>query len=774
MKFRLSSIRYILTLLIVAGILTSCNTTKFVPDGEYLLDKVIIKSDPKIVKNDDLIEYFKQQPNYKVFGFWNMRLGLYGLAGKDTTKWINRMWKNVGSSPVIYDKELRDNTALELQRVFYNMGYMDAVVNADTDFNKKKATVTYNIQPNEPYRVSTITYQIQDPEISKIILNDTVNSLAKSDMLFDGDVLNSERARIVGIMKDQGYYTFSKENIHYFADSTRATKRISLTLDIRTIPVGTEITDSIKAKNIRQDIYHIDDVYFLVDNINPRQGSRATRRTQTDTIVYEDYHIIQSPVKRPFRPGFLVNNSFIRPDSRYNESDVTLTYNALSSLQALRYANIRFEEVDSAKLNCYISLTSGKAQSVTASLEGTNSAGDLGVAGNVNYQHRNIFHGSEVFNFKVRGAYEALSGSVLDLWKNNYTELGAETSILFPEFQFPFLNKEFKKRLRASTEYSLSFGRQARPEYERIVFSGSWRYKWSVGKGRHRHTVDPLFFDYVHIPYVSEDFFEDLMKYPALLNSFEDHVIAGISYSYYTTNQGLSSSKRSLYSVRASIETSGNALYGISKILNAKKDEIGEYEILGAPISQYAKGNIDYARTHFLNENNSFAYHFGFGLAYPYCNSYILPFEKRFYAGGANSVRGWSVRTLGPGTYRYAGESLDYAYQTGDIRLDMNIEWRSHIFWLFQLAAYIDAGNIWTIRDYESQPGGVFKFDEFYKQIAASYGLGLRLDFKYFLIRLDTGMKAYDPSMTDQSRWVMFNPKLSRDFAIHFAIGYPF
>ncbi len=753
----------------------ACNTTKFVPEGKYLLNKVQIKSKPQVIDPNDLTEYLKQQPNYKVFGLWNMRLGIYSLAGQDSTKRRNRFIKNLGSPPVIYDEDLTVNTALELQRVFYNKGYMDATVIPEVTTKNKKASVTYRTTLNKPYYVNKLSYNIQEENIERLILKDSVSSLINPGMLFDGDVLDQERTRIVNQLKKLGYYSFSKENIHYFADSSQVTHQIDLTLDIRAIPVGTEVTDSLKASQFRQEIYRIKDVYFLIDNAAQSHRRRLQNGfADPDTIAYEGYHIVQDE-NSPFRSNFLLQNCFIRPHSRYNENDVTATYNALSSLQALRYANIRFEEVNSTWLNCYISLTSAKSQTISTSLEGTNSAGDLGVAGNINYQHRNIFHGSEVFSFKVRGAYEALSGNVTDLWNNNYTEIGAETSILFPKFQFPFLNKDFKKRLRASTEYVLAFGRQARPEYERIVFSGSWRYKWSVGQnGKHRHTIDPFFFDYIHVPRMSQEFVEDLERYPALLNSFKDHVIGGISYSYYTSNQGLSSKNKILYSVRATVESSGNALYGISKLLGNTKDEEGQYNILNAPISQYVKGNVDFSRTHIINTDNSFAYHIGMGVAYPYLNSTILPFEKSFYSGGANSVRGWSVRTLGPGTYRYSGQTMDYVYQTGDIRLDMNVEWRSHIFWLFQLAAYVDAGNIWTIRNYPSQPGGQFKFDEFYKQIAASYGLGLRLDFKYFLVRLDTGMKAYDPSMITESRWVMFNPSFSRDFAIHFAIGYPF
>ena len=772
----MSTLKYITVSFLLTFFFISCSTTKYVPDGEYLLNKVDIKSNPKVVKRENLVDYLKQQPNYKVLGFWNVRLGMYSLSGRDTTNRINRLLKKLGSPPVILDPDLTEGTVRELQRVFYNMGYMDAIVTHDTRFKKKKAAITYNITPGIPYRIGEVKYQIQNLDMAKIILQDSVNSLVKPGILFNGNVLNNERSRIVNLLKQQGYYTFSKDNIHCFADSSAKTRLVDLTMDIRTIPVGTQITDSVKASTIRQDVYYINDVFFLVDNLaQPRSRRRDTeiRVNPPDTILYGDYHIIQNK-KSPYRFGVFSNNCFIRPGARYNENDVVQTSDALRNLQAFRYSNIRFQEADSAKLNCLISVNSGKFQTVSTSIEGTNSAGDLGVAGYINYRHRNIFRGSEVLGLKLRGAYEALNGSVLGLLQNHYTEVGVETSVLFPKFQFPFINKDFKKRLRASTEYTLAFNRQARPEYERVVFSGSWRYKWALGKGRYHHSFDPLFFDYVHVPYKSDEFLADLEHYPALLNSFEDHLIAGLSHSYYTSNRGYGGSSKSLYSIRTTVESSGLSLYGFSVLFGAKKDHEDRYKFFGAPISQYMKGNIDVARSHFLNENSSFAYHFGFGIAYPYANSNILPFERRFYSGGANSVRGWSVRSLGPGTYQHTGYALDYLYQVGDIRLDMNVEWRSHIFWVLQLAAYIDAGNIWTIKDYESQPGGVFKFNEFHQQIAASYGLGLRLDFNYFLVRLDTGMKAHDPAMTEQSRWVMLNPKFSRDFAIHFAIGYPF
>ena len=175
-----------------------------------------------------------------------------------------------------------------------------------------------------------------------------------------------------------------------------------------------------------------------------------------------------------------------------------------------------------------------------------------------------------------------------------------------------------------------------------------------------------------------------------------------------------------------------------------------------------------------MDDRNSMVMHFAFGIAYPYGNSRILPFEKRYFSGGANGMRGWTVRTLGPGSYRNSNKNIDFINQSGDIRLDMSVEYRSHLFMMVHSAVFIDAGNIWTIRNYEEQPGGQFKITSFYKDIAMSYGLGIRLEFDMFVFRLDAAMKAINPAYSGKEKFPIITPNFNRDFALHFAIGYPF
>jgi hypothetical protein len=409
-----------------------------------------------------------------------------------------------------------------------------------------------------------------------------------------------------------------------------------------------------------------------------------------------------------------------------------------------------------------------RKQAVSFSVEGTNTAGDLGVATSVNYTHRNLFRGAETFNFQVRGAYETMSN-----FSNPYLELGGEASIHFPKFIFPFVSASFLRRMRASTELFLSYNYQTRPEYDRTLLSGGIRYQWQGrSKLAPRHQFDLLDIDYVYLPKKDSVFMNNLPA-SAVYFGYTDQFIVGSSYTFYQSTFDPLHKQKDAHSLRFSIELAGNSLYGLSSLANWEKDEFGSYRLFGTRFAQFVKGDFDYAKTIVIDKQNSIAWRIGGGIGIPYGNSGMLPFEKRYYSGGANSVRAWSVRELGPGSY-VSDASTTFFNQSGDIKFDFNIEYRTRLFWKLEAAAFIDAGNIWTIKDYEGQEGGLFKLDSFYKEIALGYGLGLRLDFDYFLIRFDCGEKAYNPAKTGKDKWAFLHPNLKDNFAWHIAVGYPF
>ncbi|MDD4823283.1 MAG: BamA/TamA family outer membrane protein [Bacteroidales bacterium] len=758
--------------------LASCRLTKNVPDGSYLLNRVSVKVNGEGVDKETLNTYVRPRPNFKVFGIWRLQLHLYNMAGKDTTKWINRQLRNVGDAPVIFKESDAITVAHKMEKALSNKGYIHASVDVKPTFKKKKANVTYQVNLNNPYRVRNFSLVCLDDSIQKEIGKDTAVLKINKGMLFDSEAIDLYREDVASYLRQKGYYRLTKESLYFIADSTYKTHEVDLKAYIRLPGMTSTRPDTIpKNGGALHPRYTVGRVY-IVTNFDPLRDDGSEYLTQDGlallqkkSVPYKEVNIYDIGEKY-LRPDLLRDNCYIVPGKIYNERLVTQTYTSLTGLSAMKSANIRFVEREGNTLDCVIFLALSPSQSFTTNLEGTNTSGDLGFAGSLNYQHRNIFSGSETFNFKVRGAFESVGGNVSALLDKYYYELGAESSVSFPKFMFPFLDRDFKRNLKASTEVSLAYGVQSRPEFERTVASSAFSYRWNR-KQKSRYVFDLIDLSYVYLPWVSDAFEKEFLSNNSYLKySYQSHMImkSGLSFSYSSLLPGVKN--RDVHTIRASVETAGNFLWVASKAFHFDQKE-DYYTLFNIRYEQYLKGYFDFSKQYYIDDKNSLALHVGGGVAMPYGNSEIVPFEKRFFSGGANSVRGWSVRSLGPGTYSGVSRRIDYVNQSGDVKLDANIEYRSKLFWKLQMAAFIDMGNIWTIREYEEQPGGVFDVKTFYKQIAGAYGFGMRLDFNYFLLRLDFGMKAYNPS-AGATKWPLFSPEINRDMAIHFAIGYPF
>ena len=473
------------------------------------------------------------------------------------------------------------------------------------------------------------------------------------------------------------------------------------------------------------------------------------------------------------RQGVLRSSTFIEEGQPYSSSALRRTYNQFGRLQAVKYTNIGFAENEEERLlDCNIQVSTNKPHTISFEPEGTNTAGDLGAAASLTYQNRNLFRGSEVLSIQFRGAYEAIRG--LEGYGNqDFVEYSVEGSLSFPRLIAPFVSREFIRRTNAQSEVSLMYDLQNRPEYHRRVLSLAWKYKWNNIGHHDKYQIDLLDINYLFMPWISdtfrEDYLEDDMNKNAILRyNYENLLIMKMGFGYAYNN--------GRYAVKANVETSGNILGLCSGIFNFPKNSEGQNRVFGIAYAQYAKADFDFTRNIVFDYNNQLVFHMGLGIAYPYGNSTILPFEKRYFSGGANSVRGWSVRELGPGKFKGNEGKIDFINQTGDMKLDLNIEYRAHLFWKVNGALFVDAGNIWTLRNYEDQPGGQFKIDEFWKQIAIGYGLGFRVNFDYFILRFDMGMKAVNPAYEADGgeHFPIVNPRLSRDFTFHFAVGLPF
>ena len=758
--------------------LFSCSSTKHVPQGKLLLDKVKINvTDPhRDVETNQLANYLRQNANHRVLGGLKLQLAFYNISGKDSTKWFNRWIQRVGTPPVIYDSTLTEASAEQLHTALSNRGFMNNTVTyrVDADSVKRKASVNYDITLGEPYYIRSIDYDIPDESLREIILADTSRFNVHSGDLLNFNHLDEWRQGITENLRNHGYYAFNKEYITFIADTAADSRAVDLTLNSRDpyrndrMPYYTE-----------HEPFYVRDVVYVTDYdpVAMHDGLWGA-----DTVTMSSGVKVIEGSERYLRPDVLDECNHIEPGQLYNAEAITRTYRALGRLNILKQINIDVRplgKVDGVLMvDTYVLLQPDKSQTVSVSLEGTNSEGDLGFGVGLDYEHRNIFKGAEVLSAKAKVSYESISGNIGGLINNNYSEYSTELGIRFPKFMAPFLKRSFKRKIQASTLFTVNFDYQARPEYTRVIAGGGWRYQWTERSRRMSHTLTLLDLSVISVPKFNDEFFDRITN-PLLRYSYQDHLIMRMGYNFYRTNKAemnvlqMGRFQRDVFTIRANAEMAGNVLYGLSHLTKQKTDADGSYKALGIRYSQYFKADADYSMTHYFDNRQSIAFHVGAGVAVPYGNSDVLPFEKRFYSGGANSVRGWGVRTLGPGSYNSNNSLSNFIYQCGDIRFDVNLEYRAKLFWVVELGLFLDAGNIWTIKDYEDQPGGVFKFNKFYEQIAAAYGAGIRLDFKYFLVRVDMGMKAHNPA-SGQEHWPLLHPRFKRDSEFHFSVGYPF
>lgn len=711
-------------MLSLTAVLFGCGSSKSIPDGQFRLVHVEIKSDSDDMDVSSLKQYIRQKPGSNLFSIFNRS----------------------ARRPVIFDSVQARLSADDLVQAMRNQGFMHSAAGVETRVKGKKLTAIYTLHPGTPYYIRSVSYDIQDPQVRQVLVNYQNNHAGKGNVgggiLRAGDRfmvsrLDEERQRISSILLDSGYYKFHKDFVQYSADSASNDNGVDLTLRLLRYRVNSDAPEE----------------------PHPRYAIRSVSYTGVGGRPH-------------LRRRVLDDASLLKVGELYSDAALQGTYRNFGRMSAVRYTNISFaEDPDTTLLDCTIQLNTAKPSTISFQPEGTNTAGDLGAAASLTYQNRNLFHGSELFSIQLRGAYEAITG--LEGYRDeDFKEWSIEARLQLPRFIAPFLSRDFKRRSSATSELSLSWDTQNRPEFHRRVFSTAWRYKWTSRGKRMTYRIDLPDINYVNMPWISETFKHDYLdsvsnRNAILRYNYEDLFLIKLGFGM-TYNNGKDA-------MRLNVETSGNVLDAIASAAGFHENANGQHTLLGIAYAQYFKFDFDYTRLISFDSRNTLALHGGLGVAYPYGNSHILPFEKRYFSGGANSVRGWSVRELGPGSFRGTDGRIDFINQTGDLKLDLNAEYRAFLFWKFDGAVFVDAGNIWTLRSYREQPGGQFKLSEFYKQIAVAYGLGLRLNFSYFILRFDMGMKAVNPAYDNShEHYAIVHPDLHRDFTFHFAVGLPF
>ena len=753
-------------------LLFSCSVKKFIPEGEYLLNDVDIVSNTNSDNASKAKNYIRQKPNAKWFSIAKVPMYTYALSGLDSTKWGNRVLRRLGEKPVIYNHKLAEATRSNIQQMLLNDGYLHAGVDLETlvDEERRRAKVTYYLHEKERYYISEFGMLCADSVVGAMIMQDSLSLTIRPGMPFSVEGMELERRRVTDLLRNNGYYRFQKEHITYTADTAHHSNKVRLTMNIAGFMPAANV------EPVNHKAYRIGEIYYVA---NAGLHLDDALLAQCDTVVDGGVRILYNE-SQVVRTKTLLDNTFITAGELFSQDNVDKTYNSFSQLSALKYTTVRLQErPDTAILDCYIMYEKSKRCTVGFDLDGTNTAGNFGALASVTLSDKNLFKGSEQLALRLFAAYEAVS-DLTGYNGNKFFEYGAELSLRFKGGVLSSLIPVDKRKLVSSSQFALKFNSQERPEFNRELISGSWSYMWSRGKEA-QHRLDVLDLNYIYVPWIAETFKKEYLDSISNRNSilkynYENLLITklGYSYSYNSSMNDANRFKRVVYSLRTNVECSGNVFYGINSLFSSPKNKDGQYTFMNIAYAQYVKGDFDFTTRIKMDDRNSMVMHFALGVAYPYGNSRILPFEKRYFSGGANGMRGWTVRTLGPGSYRNSNSNIDFINQSGDLKLDMSVEYRSHLFMMVHSAVFIDAGNIWTIRNYEEQPGGQFRITTFYKDIALSYGLGLRLEFDMFVFRLDAAMKALNPAYTGKLKFPVITPNFKRDFALHFAIGYPF
>jgi len=739
------------------------------------LDRYRISIKQGKVKKDDIKNYVRQKPNKRILGI-RFHLWLYNLSRKDKDEGLSNWLRTIGEEPVIYDEFLSAKSKDLLKSYLDNKGYYSSVVQDTVQFKRKRARILYKIEVNEPYTIANVNYACNDSNLVPQVLPDTISSVIEPGDNFDLDLLQDERKRIETNLKNKGYYNFNKDFIFFQADSSASKKEVDLLMNIHPFQKKGDENNFIPVSHKKYFIKKV----FVFTNFDQKEALKqgSSYYSDLDTTYVDGIYFISKGEDKLSKRVVLQSN-FIQEGEQYSLNNANKTYKHLNSLRLFKIINVQFNVIDSLEndslnigyLDCNIKLTKYYLQSYTVELQGTNSYGNIGVGGNFLYQHRSLFGGAEITDFRINGAIESITDTIAS--GNNYTtEFGGNVIVSIPKFILPIFKAEkFSKKYSPKTQISAGYNYQDRIDYRRSIANMSYGYIWD-GNRYLKHSFKILELNAVNLPYASTDF-KNYIDSTYLKSSYDNHLVSVTNYSLIFNNQDIKKA-RDFYFIRLNSEVSGNILSGVSELTNASKDENGSYMIFGIPFSQYAKFDLDFRYYDIIDKSNTIAYRLFGGVGIPYGNSFSLPFEKMYFSGGANSIRAWNVRDLGPGSYS-GGSQTRFPNQTGDIKLEASVEYRFKMFWVLEGALFVDAGNVWNLNSDEFE-GGLFRKESFYKEFAVGSGVGTRFDFSFVIFRLDLGVKLRDPALPEDSRWIVGNRALKwqDDFTINIGIGYPF
>ena len=698
-----------LILPVLAGLLATGCATQRLAEGEYRLAGNKIKVEGKQISSSELTSYLAQKPSASFLGI-----------------------RRPGAPLVVHDDSQVRTSADNIENHLKYIGYYGSKVTSEVEYKRNRAYVTYHVFPGKRYTIRSIDFELpQDEEFRKEFETDKPRITIKEGQYLAESTLEAETVRSAEFFRNRGYYGFDKSFYFCEADTLSHDGTAALTMAIRDYPRNGSPEE---AKPHRK---------FSIGNV---------------TLSY--------PKEIPIRTYVLEELNVLRPGMPYSERAVNATYSRLSNLSVFNSVNVTMNPVSDNVVDCDINLLNGGVQGFKANLEASvNSTGLFGISPQINYFHKNFLHGGELFNLGLKGNFQFKTRD-----KVRSTEFSVSSTLRIPKL-IGLPNSLFRGPNLPHTDLTLGFSYQDRPEYKRMMISTSFGYT-----GTFRRNFTYQFFPFQAnivrlLGDISESFAERLVEDLFLLNAYSDHFDMGMGGMLYYTTDPTPIPKRTYTYGRLTFDLAGNALSLFNSAMPT--NQVGQHTIWQIPYAQYVRGELQLGQTLRFGDGDAQAVAFRFlvGAGYGYGNSTTVPFEKQFYAGGANSMRGWQARALGPGRVQPWSEYFLIPSQTGDFKMEANVEYRFPIVWKLEGALFADAGNVWNLRLADYMEGSNFSFDT----IAADWGMGIRVNLDFILVRIDLGLKVYEPCRPAGER--LIGPELwlkSGNFALHFGVGYPF
>ena len=790
-RLALSPIKNKLFLFLTFIILSSCSVTRNLPKGEKLYTGAEIKLESADKLNNKKIKALadgavRPLPNKSFLGF-RFKLWMNNLAGEKPKTKLAKWIKKSGEPPVLLSSVRPGVTSAIIDAKLFNIGIFKSYTESKTIEKKRTAKVVYTSHLHKPFVIKDIVYEISDDSLSRLILSEKDKSLIKPGQDYNLELLKAERLRNDAVLKNKGYFYFNPDYLLFKADTSNVNQTVTLKLTLK---------DSIPENALT--VYRINDVMVNQNySLNERRGRNAA-----DSIIVNDIIFIGREKRMAIKPKVLAESIYLRKNEVFSRQNHIITLNRLMSMGNYKLVQVNFSQnkdsgqslrpmpnaavsdLQSASsltpglLDVNILMTPMPKRTFRAEIDLVSKSNNYaGPRMNVSILNRNTLNGGELLNFNLAGSFETqISGSNENLFSYSYNP---QMELTFPRFVVPFNMKRSGSLYVPKTRLLISYNYLKRVNYfDMRTFRFVYGFKWKENI-KLEHEFNPIDISYTSIGNESTLFTDLLASNPFLKKSYEEQFIAGGSYSL-TYNEQMLVGKKIQYYFNISSEVAGNTFSLIKRIGGEKASSENPSKIAGSIFSQFAKLSIDGRGYYNFRDKNKLAMRFFAGVAKPFGNSSILPYTRQFFSGGPNSLRAFHINSVGPGTFYQDTDQRGFLQLGGDVKLEVNTEYRFNIYRFFKGALFMDAGNVWLLKSNPANTGSPFKFSGFMNEIAVGGGVGMRIDVSFFILRFDLAMPLRKPWLEENSRWVTnkinFGSSTWRgdNLILNIAIGYPF